>query len=85
MVGEPKMSLQDFTMPAAKPIPLNRFQLDILTQLSERGATKAYMFDEDDLDGLFKMRPRLIALVPNNEEPVVDITAEGRLRLHQQR
>jgi hypothetical protein len=82
MVGEP-MSLQDFTMPAPEVKPLTRFQIEILTHLSEKGPTKAYLFDEDDLDALFKMRPRLVALVRGHEEAVVDITGEGRLRLHQ--
>ena len=58
-------------------------QVRILQSLETYGATKALFFDEAELDTLFKMRPRLIALKPGHNDAVIDITSEGRKVLHQ--
>jgi hypothetical protein len=70
---------------AISPAPLDRHLLDILAQLERFGPSKALFFEEPDLDALFKMRPRLIRLVPGHQDAVVDITGEGRLRLGRER
>jgi hypothetical protein len=57
-------------------------QKSILMALERTGPMKALFFEEDALDGLFKMRPRLIALCRGHQDPVVDITAEGRKELN---
>ena len=48
----------------------------ILQNLSH-GPTKAMFFEEDEVDALFKVRPRLIRLVPGHTEAVIEITPEG--------
>jgi hypothetical protein len=68
-------------MNAVDSIKLDRHLLDILSQIEKYGPTKALFFVEEWLDELFKLRPRLIRLVPGHQDPVVDITGEGRLRL----
>ena len=62
-------------------VPLTRVQVGILLDLSQFGPQRASMFNEMELDELFKMRPRLIRLVPGFEDAVIDITAEGQKRL----
>lgn len=64
--------------------PLTREQILILETLERHGPTKALLFDafEDQLDDLFKMRPRLIELVKGHVDPVVDISPAGRLVLN---
>jgi hypothetical protein len=66
---------------ALEPVPLTRLQVHILQDLADHGPTKASRFIEDELDELFKMRPRLVALVRGFDDAVVDITAVGRQRL----
>lgn len=60
---------------------LTEYQLEILKALEDDGATRAFLFNEEDLDPLFKMRPRLIRIVPGHVEAVVDITGDGIKRL----
>lgn len=66
------------------PIPLTREQILILETLERHGPTKACMFDafEDHLDDLFRMRPRLVCLIPGHIDAVVDITGAGRIALN---
>ncbi len=52
-------------------------KLRILQYLTFNGESPAWVFDEDELDELFKMRPRLIRLVADHINPVLDITREG--------
>ena len=49
----------------------------ILSTIAKTGSTKAMFFEEDEIDALFKLRPRLIKLVPGHIEAVVEITPEG--------
>jgi hypothetical protein len=66
----------------APPAPvLSRVQLFILRDLADHGPTRAGRFNEEELDRLFKMRPRLIALVRGFNDAVVDITGAGRQEL----
>ena len=65
----------------AEVVPLTRLQVGILQDLADRGPTKASRFVEEELDELFKMKPRLIALVRGFDDAVVDITSVGRQRL----
>jgi hypothetical protein len=60
---------------------LTEYQLDILMTLEHDGPTRAFLFNEEDIDPLFRMRPRLIQLVRGHIEAVVDITSEGILKL----
>jgi len=53
----------------------------ILQRLADNGPTKASFFREEELDALFKLRPRLIELAGRYDDPVVDITATGRKAL----
>jgi hypothetical protein len=69
----------------AEPISLTACQFDILIALERDGRMKAYNWREEEVDELFKMRPRLIRLVPGHDDPVIDITMEGRKRLQQER
>lgn len=55
--------------------------LRVLEALAEHGPADVGVLDEEVCDDLFKMKPRLIALVQGREEPVVDITSEGLQRL----
>jgi len=60
---------------------LSEYQLDILKALERDGPTRAFLFNDEDLDPLFKMRPRLIQLVKGHVEAVVDITGDGIKKL----
>jgi hypothetical protein len=60
---------------------LSRPKIKILSHLATLGATPAWVFDEYQLDALFKMRPRLIDLVPGNDDPVITITPLGQAAL----
>jgi hypothetical protein len=68
-----------------EPIPITAYQFDILIALERDGRMKAFNWKEDEVDELFKMRPRLIRLVPGYEDPIIDITMEGRKRLQLER
>jgi hypothetical protein len=57
--------------------PLKDRHTVILRKLMEAGPLKHFWFEEEDLDELFRMRPRLIKLVPGHTEAVVEITPEG--------
>jgi hypothetical protein len=63
---------------------LTRDQVDILITLADCGPANASLFEtvEDQLDDLFRMRPRLVALVPGHIDAVVKITEAGRSALH---
>lgn len=52
----------------------------ILQNLSN-GPTKAMFFEEDEVDALFKLRPRLIKLVPGHDEALIEITPDGIVAL----
>jgi hypothetical protein len=69
--------------PKPAPKPLEKQHIAILIQLLHEGPLKAFFFDEETLDDLFRMRPRLIALRPGHQEAVVEITTEGIRRLNQ--
>jgi hypothetical protein len=75
------LKLVEFESPDVAP--LTHEQINILQTLEEFGACKASFFDavEDQLDDLFKMRPRLIVLVPGHEDAVISISAAGRVAL----
>jgi hypothetical protein len=64
---------------------ISAYQFDILVALEKDGRMKAFNWNEKEVDDLFKMRPRLIRLVPGYDDPVIDITMEGRKRLQQER
>jgi hypothetical protein len=65
--------------------PVTTYQVEILSTLETTGRMRAYVFDEQEVDELFKMRPRLIRLVPGYVDPIIDITVEGRKRLQLER
>lgn len=65
-----------------EPVPITREQRNILRTLEAMGPCKADSFIEEEVDELFKMRPRLVSLVKGFADAVIEITAEGRLRLH---
>jgi hypothetical protein len=67
------------------PTPISTYQFDILVALEKDGRSRAYVWNEWEVDQLFKMRPRLIRLVPGFDDPVIDITMEGRKRLQLER
>jgi hypothetical protein len=64
-----------------KSFALKKTHLDILRYLRDMGAENAGLWREDDVDELFKHRPRYVALVKGNEHPVIEITREGLLAL----
>jgi hypothetical protein len=66
-------------------VPITAYQFDILVALERNGSLRAFTFDEGEVDELFRMRPRLIRLVPGYDDPVIAITVEGRERLEQER
>jgi hypothetical protein len=68
-------------MTAVATKELSEYQLDILKVLEHDGPTKAFLFNDEDLDPLFKMRPRLIRIIPGHVEAVVDITGDGIKKL----
>jgi hypothetical protein len=74
------MNESSFIVPELTPI--TREQYAILRTLEACGPCKADAFIEEEVDGLFKLRPRLIALVKGFSDAVVEITPAGRLRLH---
>jgi hypothetical protein len=58
--------------------PLKGRHTVILHKLMEEGPLKHFWFEEEDLDELFRMRPRLIRLSPGEStEAIVEITAAG--------
>ena len=67
------------------PRPISAYQFDILIALERDGRMKAFNWNEKEVDDLFRMRPKLIRLVPGHDDPVIDITMEGRKRLQQER
>lgn len=62
-------------------LELKRAHLDILRYLRDMGPENAGLWSEGDVDELFKHRPRYVALVRGNENPVIEITREGLLAL----
>ena len=60
--------------------PLKIAHARILQNLSN-GPTKAMFFEEDEVDALFRLRPKLIKLVPGHGEAVIEITPEGIVAL----
>lgn len=60
---------------------ISKAQIAILQALADHGPTPASLFNEEELDALFKLRPRLICLVRGHTDAVVDVTGEGMRRL----
>jgi hypothetical protein len=79
------LKLATFADSTPDSIPLTSGQISILQTLEEFGPCKASFFDaiEDQLDDLFKMRPRLVLIVPGHDDAVVTISTAGRVALGQ--
>jgi hypothetical protein len=60
---------------------LTLWHIRILQTLADDGPSPLSRFNETFCDDLFRLRPRLVQLVKGHEEPILDITAEGRQRL----
>jgi hypothetical protein len=66
-------------------VPLTREQLRILRELRDYGKRKADVYNEDEVDGLFRVRPRLVQLVKGHTDAVIEISAAGLTRLAAER
>lgn len=62
-------------------VPLTREQVTILRVLRDLGRHAADVFVEEEIDGLFKMKPRLIQLVKGHTDAVIEISGAGLVRL----
>lgn len=71
--------------PSASAPELKKTHIDILRYLRDNGAENALMlWAEEDVDALFKRRPRYVRLAPGqNPHPIIEITREGLLALKQ--